>query len=351
MPNQEIINNIRQEHYPLLIYQAFGNNNSAISITKTLISHVQKIYRSIEPGHFDGQIVIFNSLDDKEILPIANGTSLYDKTVLTNNRSDTLVLQVFEEGSRLPVLWENADPTVLFQDDQVLAYSYQDRAEQFYASTHQIPINNPYNCASIYALQYQFLDDSLSSYREEIRRSSCTIFRQCWGEDANCIFFINGPEAKMQESLEQHIRKSIRGVDVVREYNIGGSKPVDVRVYWKEANRQALIELKWLGKARKPDDELTSQYSNSRANEGAYQLKEYLDIAERDTPTSITKGYLVTIDGRRYRTNKDMTTITRDKGMHFAGQEIVFQDDRNYHLTMNNYETPVRMFTEPICED
>lgn len=350
MPNQEIIDNIRQENHPLLIYQAFNDNAAVVPIATRLISFISNIYRSLEPEHFEGQIVIFSTLGDQEVLPFDDGTNLYDRTILTNNTSEFLVLQVFEDGARLPLMWD-ADPADLFDNDQVLAYSYQNRSECFYANTQQIAINNPYNCASIYALHYQSLIDSLQSFREEIRRSSCTIFRECWGDDENCIFFVNAPESKMQESLEQHIRKSVRGVNVVREYNIGGSKPVDVRVDWREANRQALIELKWLGKARKPDGNLTSQYSDRRANDGALQLKEYLDIAERDTPTLISKGYLVVIDGRRYWTNKNTTTITRAKGLHFSGTEITFEANRKYHLTMKNYERPIRIFTEPLCVD
>lgn len=153
----------------------------------------------------------------------------------------------------------------------------------------------------------------------------------------------------MQVSLKEYLSSSLRGVDVVREYNLGASKPVDVRVYWKEANRAALIELKWLGQSKRANGDLSTAYANGRGNDGLVQLKEYMDMANQDTPTCITKGYLVIIDGRRRGVATNPVTISVDDGMYYSDKEIEFDSDKKYYESMTGFEKPIRMFTTPVC--
>lgn len=351
MHSQALIDAIRSENYPLRIYQAFNDNNQVIPLTASLIKFVSDIYRSIEPGHFEGQIVMFASIDDQDILPQDEGEVLYDKSILTTNTSNVLVLQMYSDNLSLPRLWQNVNTDAITNSDRAIVYSYQNKDEFFMANGQKIEIKNSFNSASIYALQYQQLEMCLQTYKEEVLHSSCVVFRECWDDPSTRILFKNAPEDKMQESLEQHLRKAIRGIDVVREYNIGASKPVDVRVYWTEANREALIELKWLGKSINEKRSITATYSDARANEGAKQLKEYLDKVQQDTPTCISKGYLAVVDGRRYGTKPDTVSITRNHGLYYRDRDVVYADEHKYYDTMNNYEKPIRFFTEPVCID
>ncbi len=153
----------------------------------------------------------------------------------------------------------------------------------------------------------------------------------------------------MQLSLKEYLSSSLRGVDVVREYTLGATKPVDVRVYWKEANRAALIELKWLGQSKKLNGELSTAYANGRGNDGLVQLKEYMDLANQDAPTCITKGYLIIIDGRRRGVSSNPETINVEDGMHYSDKEIEFDSDKKFYESMPSFEKPIRMFVAPIC--
>ncbi len=347
--SDQLVNNIRKENYPLQIFTAMNNNPAVIGITTKVIAFVQEVYRSIEPGHFDGHIVIYSTLDDSILLDAGAAADLFDKNILINNTSDVLVLQLFQ-SDKLPLIWQNVNSENVFNSDKAVVYSYQDYEEYFVANKTKIEIINRFDCASIYALQYHYLSEALLKYKEEkIRHSSCLIFRDSWFDEATRIYFRQQPEEIMQNSLKEFLDSSLRGVDVVREYNNGASKPVDVRVYWKEANRAAMIELKWLGQSKNAQGTLATSYSNARGNDGLDQVKEYLDLAIQDTPTCITKGYLVVIDGRRRGVAANIQTINVADGMHYRNQEIDYDPAKKYYKTMTGFEDPIRMFAEPIC--
>ena len=346
--SDQLVNNIRKENYPLQIYTAMDNNPNVIKLTTELISFIQDVYRSIEPDHFEGQIVIYTTIDDSILLDEDQGREFFDGNLLTNNKSDFLVLQLFQT-ERLPLIWENVNPKTIFNSDKAIIYSYQNRSEIFVANKTQIDIINRFDCASIYALQYHYLNEALLKYKQEkIRYSSCIIFRESWF-DENRIYFKQKPEDTMQNSLSEFLDSSLRGVNVVREYNNGASKPVDLRVYWTEANRAAMIEVKWLGQSKDVDGDLATAYANGRGNDGLDQVKEYMDLENQDTPTCITKGYLVIFDGRRRGVSANVLTIDIVNGMHYRNQEVTFDPARNFYETMTGFENPIRMFAEPIC--
>lgn len=347
--SDQLVNNIRKENYPLQIYTAMNNNPDVIKITTNLISFVQDVYRSIEPDHFDGRIVIYTTVDDSVLLDVDKGRPFFDRNILINNTSKFIVIQLFQ-ADRLPLIWEDVSPRNVFKSNNAITYSYRKHKEFFVANKIKIEIINRFDCASIYALQYHYLSEALLKYKEEkIRYSSCLIFRGSWFDEATRIYFKQQPEEVMQKSLSEFLDSSLRGVDVVREYNNGASKPVDVRVYWKEANRAAMIELKWLGQSKNAAGDLSTAYANSRGNDGLDQVKEYMDLENQDTPTCITKGYLVIIDGRRRGVAANLKIIDVANGMHYRNQEVTFDPAKNFYDTMTGFEKPIRMFAEPIC--
>lgn len=347
MADQTLVDNIRKENFTLQIFQAFNNNPLIPKLVSRLTKTIQDIYRYLEPSHFDGCLIVYTLLDGPNILNENDSINVYAKNILINNSSHTLVLQLTDDDRLL--MWENVKVDDIYQNDNAIFYCFANKSEYFYAKGTQIDIVNNFSCPSIFALQYHALQEALYRYKnEKIRHSSCEHFRECWHDD-NRIFFKNGPEGTMQISLKEFLNSSLRGVDVVREYTLGASKPVDIRVHWKEANRSALIELKWLGKSKHSNDELSTTYTNVRAIEGIDQLKKYLDLASQDTPTCITKGYLAVIDGRRSRTNKDTTIIDSTNGLYYEDKELEIDEAKKYFNTMKNYEKPIRMFVEPIC--
>ncbi len=349
MPDQTLVDNIRKENYALRIFIALDHKPVVIEITTRLIKFVQEVYRSLEPSHFKGKLIICSSLDDSVLFDESTGTKLYDRSVLVNNNSDIIVLQLFQD-EKLPLMWQNITLGDLFNSGNAVIYYYKASSECFYANGTAIPINNPFHCASIFALHYHYLSEALNKYKhEKIRYSSCTIFQESWFDMATRLYFKQKPEETMQKSLKEFLSSALRGVDVVREYNLGASKPVDVRVYWREANRAALIEVKWLGQSKNDNGELTTAYSNGRGNEGLVQLKEYMDLERQDTPTCITKGYLVIIDGRRKGLAVNPDAISAEEAFHYKDIEIRFDNDKRYYQSITGFEEPMRMFAEPIC--
>lgn len=344
----QFVDNIRKENYPLQVFMAFDNDPAVINMTTNLIAFVQNLYRNLEPSHFSGHLVVYCTIGDLILLDEKKSEKFFDTNILINNQSKHLTFQIFENDG-LPLIWQNDNPDTVLNSGNIIAYSFKDQNEYFVANGKIINIINPYNCASIYALQYHYLSEALLKYKaEKIRYSSCSRFHESWYDDRR-IYFRQQPEAIMQVSLKDFLDSSLRGVDVVREYNLGASKPVDVRVYWKEANRAALIELKWLGQSKNDSGGLSTSYTNSRGNDGLDQLKEYMDLENQDTPTCITKGYLLIIDGRRRGLTANPSSINVADGMHYREQEINFAPEKKYFETMIGFEKPIRMFTEPIC--
>ena len=349
----KLVEKIRKENYLLKIFE-LTKNITYINEAKRIVEFVIDIYRNIEPSHFDGKILVFHDFSNNINLVQDQKVEFYDKGILNNN-STSLIFQN-RSSDELPLIWMNIGNAVikslLLKKDNFIAYVYDGEKEYFIVNKHKISIVNKFSCPSIFALQYHNLNEALLDYKNErIKNVSCEHFKKCWA-DKKWIYLKNKPENDMQLSLSEYLKTRIRGVKTtVREYNLGASKPVDIRVFWSEANRAALIELKWLGKSLKKDESLGTAYSNGRSNDGAKQIKEYIDLENGDTPTIITKGYLVVIDGRRRNINSNKVTfVSRTDGFHYSAKELEIDADKKYWKTHPNIEKPVRMFVEPICE-
>jgi hypothetical protein len=341
------------EHYLLEILKLTGSSDF-INISKRIIEFVKEVYRSIEPSHFDGKIIVFYDFSNSLLVLPDSGESFYDKGIL-NSSYESLIFQIKKDEEDLPLIWNNVEDDLIDQllstSNDFIAYVFENNTEYFMVNDKKINIQNNYSCPSIFALQYHYLNEALLDYKSEsIRKSSCELFKNCW-DDAKWIYLKNKPEECMQISLKEFLRTRIRGVNVVREYPLGASKPVDVRVFWREANRAALIELKLMGQTLKSDGTIGTEYTNKRGNDGMSQIKEYIDLDGSDSPTVITKGYLVVIDGRRKNIKSTkVSQISREDGFHYQNNELSIDTDKKYWETFPNIEKPIRMFVEPICE-
>jgi len=324
-----------------------------ISAAFKIITFVKDIYRTIELTHYDGKIIVFKDLNNNVSFKESLQEPFYDKGIL-NHDHESLIFRLQSEDE-LPTIWINIEQRdsqkLLSIENDFIAYIYENGEEYFLVNCQKILILNKYSCPSIFALQYHDLNEALLDYKNErVRTTKCEHFKNCWSDNFR-IYLKNKPEECMQISLNEFLGSRIRGVTIDREYKLGASKPVDVRVFWREANRAALIEVKWLGQSLKKNGDLGTNYSNGRANNGMDQIKEYVDLARRDTPSTIAKGYLVVIDGRRKCiTSRKVTSVSRDDGMHYAGKELIIKDDKTFWETYPNIEKPLRMFVEPICE-
>jgi hypothetical protein len=328
---------------------ASGNNPSISSIAVELIGTVRDIYKYLEPSHFKGTLVICISLKGEQILSENAEAIQYNKNILITNMANNMLLQSI--GNDL-FMWKNIDVSSILKTNDVLFYYYHDGTEYFMINNTKIEIEPMPGYFSVYSYYFFELNESLARYSiNKISNSSCGHFKRVWA-DSKQIYFKNKPEEDMQISLKEHLSSALRGVEVTREFTLDARKPVDIRVRWNYANRNALIEIKWLGiSLDKENNRISTEYSNGRAVEGAKQLKEYLDLVARDLPNVITKGYLVVIDGRRKNVSGHLSEqISQDDGYHYQSKELTFSDGADYHNTISNFEKSIRMFARPICQ-
>lgn len=344
------------DNYILEIYKAFDHDINAISLATSLVKNISEIYRYIEPDHYNGELVIFKTFCNKDIFPSLKKEVLYDKNFLINNESGQILIQVRDDGT-ISLFEEKQNLSTLFESNEALFYFYKDREECFYANNKKITLKKWCDSASTYSLKYFELTEALENYKLKMARySSCLILNKVW-LDGNRIFFkssgsgSNEPEIHIHESLENFLKSALRDiqVQVIREYSVSFTKSVDIRVHWGKANRSALIEVKWLGQSCSENGKFTTRYSTDRVKEGCVQLKEYLDLERKDTPNSITKGFLIVLDGRRKNIKEGMTKISRQDGMCFINNDLSIYYNK-YVSDIFNFEKPIIMFVEPVCQ-
>lgn len=355
---EEIIRNL-SSHYSSQVMRAFGNIDPASKAIEIIAKSLNEIYRYFEPSFFKGDFFVCKNLNDKFCFAESKRTLLYDKNILLNRTDGLLIIQVFNDSSM--VLWEDQNPDELFRQKKTLTYVFKNNKEYFFANKSKIDITI-YDKGSRFATQFNDLVAALHQYsKSKILKSSCKHFCESWA-DTNRLFFRGGgrgsniPEKFMQLSLHEFLSTFFaRGISMepLREYNTLGNfskpKPVDIKITWREANRTALIEMKFMGTVKKDSDGAIYTHDNPRANSGITQLKGYHDMASSDTPTTIIKSYLVVIDGRRNNLTANKTTISVVDGMRYKNVEVVIDADKRFHETIAGFEKPIRMFVEPIC--
>ena len=359
MQDKEEIVRTLSGHYTYKIIKAFGINDPAVKAIEVIAKSLTDIYRYFEPNFFKGDFFVCKNLDDNLCYDELKGARLYDKSFLLNKTDGLMIIQVFNDNSKM-IIWEDQNPNELFKQSTTLTYHFKNNKEYFFANGENIDITM-YNEGSRFATHFINLGEELQNYSKcKILKSSCKHFSDSWA-NPNRLFFRGGgsgsniPEQFMQLSLYEFLNSVFRGISMEssREYNLLGyslkPKPVDIKINWREANRSALIEIKFIGTVKKDSDGKIYSHNDARANEGITQLKGYHDKAYTDNPTTIIKSYLVVIDGRRNNLTPDATTINVANGMHYKDKDIVIDADKRFHETIVGFEKPIRMFVEPIC--
>lgn len=359
---EEMVRNLTN-HYTYKVEKAYENSDASSKALEIIAKSLKEIYRYFEPCFFDGDFYMCKNLNDESCLDKEISTLLYDKNILLNRTSGTLVIQVFNDDSKMCFSESQNIQNLLAKQNNTLIYHFKNNKECFYANGETIDITF-YNTGSRYATQFNDLVDALNEYAvKKIRQSSCGHLSKSWSSsNVNRLFFRgagsgnNIPEKFMQESLFEFLDSNFtRGISMEssREFNIVGDyakpKPVDVKINWRESNRTALIEVKFMGTVKKDADGEIYHRLDERANEGITQLKGYHNSVKSDLPTTIIKSYLVVIDGRRNNLSATQTIINTTDGMYFKDTEIVIDDDKKFHESIQGFEKPIRMFIEPIC--
>jgi hypothetical protein len=344
---------IAESLYVPVIARAHGREG--VSALKDVLSSLHRIYSYVEPELIKGTFLVFKRLqgdDPLHELPVPKTVSgpehLLGALTQTEPASVALIQLQFN-GTFL--LWKGILPDLRKLSTQGIVYRYRQSREFFVTADKEHEIMNPSRVhASIFAIPtFKELRDALEDYKERsIKTSRCRIFAEAWdrGAEGPRLFFRKAPESSMRRSLTQYLQNVLRDAEVRPEQVVDESHPVDIKVTWMLTNRQALIEIKWLGKSISSKAKFTV-HSDARAREGAQQLAKYLDRNRTEAPTHQAVGYLIVIDGRRRGLRPTASTINYENGMYYRDREIVFTTD--YHAQRSDFAEPFRMFAEPIC--
>lgn len=321
-----------------------------------------RIYDHVDPEGVSGRLFVYRALtEDKPAMPVLESASTTQPLRFgsiehlaqgygNNARKRDTVIHACRDGDLLLWAVDNLDVERLARHG--VLYMYHARTDYFRINSEDREVLNPDRThASVYAIPtFRNLRDALERYKwEAVRTSRCSIFSSVWedGEHSKRLFFKNSPEKTLRRSLDNYLKISLRGAEVRPEQNVDESHPVDIKVTWTLNTMLALIEIKWLGKARDATGHVTQEFYDSRARAGAKQLADYLDSNASQAPAHESKGYLIVIDARRRGLGENSTSVDQSGGMYYAEREIEY--DPKFHETRDDFEEPIRMFAAPIC--
>jgi len=349
----DIINQVCEETHVPMAHEIFGD--AGLNVIFQVMETVQAFYRHVEPERIGGQVIVF-----RDVRPAVQGAIIpprgpaADFAALANQDIGDLCFEIAVDGR--PYTRVLGETTYEELAETAIVYRYYGEQEEFLAGSQRKPVSRFDPCArSQFSVPtFSNLREALQHYaRENIRESTCYIFRQVW-RDANRLFFRAGPESLMRDSLTQFLNNRLSGNhDVWPEQKVNEKNPVDIRVQPRfQNNRLMIIEIKWLGDSADDDGHITARHRDARAQEGADQLANYLNEQRRSAPGHVIQGYYVIIDARRRNLPKNaaaVATISRADGLHYESQELSFNPAP--HLTRPDFDEPYRMFARPVCCD
>jgi len=301
-----------------------------------------KLFRQIEPERLSGSLIVYRHVG---AVTVDRNEAIMDFAVLSE-RTNGFAVEIDDQGS---AYLRNLDDTQVEElSKSAVVYVYYDGNESFFAGDAKQPVLRlvPTALSQFSIPTFRTLRDALENYAiEAIRYSSCPIFSPAW-KDPNRLFFKVKPERFMRRSLEWFLHARLGGDYEVRpEQIMDETHPVDIKVTHTFSNRRGIIEIKWLGDSLNDTGEITVQYRDSRARDGAQQLADYLDQNAQRAPLHITQGYYVIIDARRQGLTSTKTEVSATEGLHYKDVEIQF--DPHFEEIRWDFDRPFRMFAEP----
>jgi hypothetical protein len=236
-----------------------------------------------------------------------------------------------------------------------VVYHRRNGIERIAAGTTDVSVLklSPISASAFADPTFSSLDDALDHYGRRARETACEILRPVWagGADGPRLVLNNRPEHTMRESLFQALSFILRKADVTREHVVDATKPVDIRVAWNGSPAEALIEIKWLGRSLTAPGSATlyTNYSAGRAQEGANQLANYLDLKKSNSAKQSVLGYLVVFDARRRKVNGPHDRLSGADALAFEHDDIVYGPD---HAALRaDFKPPRRWFMRPRESD
>ena len=348
-----LINQDEAEQFTVMGFASLVERHHGIvggNALRGIMGALRQIYRQYQPMNNSPRLVVFQLMPDASYEIGGSASKLQEISDVLTWVDEPLAIQLGTDDTLS--VWPSlnvADLTEL--SHHAVIYSFEGQNEYFWAGGEheRIPKVVP-GTPSLFAVPtFTTLRDALNRYRStSVRVCQCHILKSAW-YDSNRLFFKAKPEKLMRRSLVQYLRASLRTAsEVAPEQNVDESHPIDIKVTFDGTQQVALIEIKWLGKSRNEEDgNLASAYFDQRVRDGAKQLADYLDMFRHSAPLKHTRGYLVTIDGRRRGLSATSTSVTHADGMYYDHQEISFIP--KFHERRNDFEEPIRMFAEPVC--
>ena len=309
----------------------------------------KRAFTTIAPFQLDGPVTIFSQPEAGTIAFDSAGVNVSSINDISAYISTGFTLEV-DPATESMHIWAGQPKPAEQLSPGAVVFVHDKGIEKFLISDTEVELPRLYTGEqSFFSIpNFANLDHALAYYKNPLARTSnCHTLSTVWYDD-NRLFLIERPEDTFQCSLHIFLQYTLRrDAEVMREQNVDKTHPVDIRIKFHFSNRVALIEVKWLGKSMHPDGSLATEYTASRAREGADQLARYLDAFTASSPSSVVKGYLVVLDARRRGLVAGATSISDEDGMYYAHREIEYEPQ--YDLERNDFSQPLRMFAEPVC--
>lgn len=346
--NREALARFTVSHYAGAVSKTYGD--AGTRTMRMLFESIRRIYAFLDIERFEGELFAFCPLDVQNLplkdLGLPDPVRVTDAAQFAIVHGPTVVIQVLGDGTFL--LWQGVEIDSRSLCATALVYRYNDASEYVLTIEEAHPIEKvqPHARSIFCAPTLADLEEALAEYSQSmVRETTCNILKDIWA-DGNRLYLKLKPEATIRQSLTNFLHsKMSRTVEVRPEQNVDASHPVDIKLTWRENNRRAIIEIKWLGKSIDQGAESTS-YSAGRAREGAKQLDEYLTATKQHDPNDSTIGILVVLDARRAGTAQLPATVSREDALKYERAEIEFSP--RYWETRSDFRLPWRMFAMPV---
>jgi hypothetical protein len=328
---------------------------------KVLLETIKLIYQRFPPERLPGTLTVVIGIDASPLRPMLASLG----GTLSVESHETLAKKLFSAPSGGHEIVEVASDGSLLHvsvaaalDLQALAasgivYRWESGTECFMAKEHvdHVLKISPVLASNFAAPSLSGLEDAFAAYADTALEIRCPILKGAWegGVDGPRLVLANKPESVMRDSLV-HALNLLTRANARPEQNTDASKPVDIRVTWFGQGASALIEIKWIGrsvsKTRDPSKGPTYlDYRESRAQEGADQLADYMDRERVHSDSTAPRGYLVVFDARRRNVQGPHDRLARGDALYYAKRDVEYDPDHS--KTRRDFNQPVRFFMNP----
>jgi hypothetical protein len=343
----EAIAKFAKSHYAVAARALFGDE--APDAIDTLFDSLRNIFGYVNPEGLSHQFHVF-LLKGKDLPPLFSDDGVkVDAAGLRELVNTPCCVQVITR--ELFRVWRSATDAYALSD-YALVYGCDGRREMLTAKGHRTDLEEPVFGVSMFCSPtFADLDQALDFYSQQIVRSTsgCQLLPAVWHNKDDRMYLARKPEEVIQKSLTQFLHSRFaKFADVGREQRQDDSHPVDVRMTWFFRGTEAIIEIKWIGRAVRNTKGETTQYDVDRVIKGARQLADYLEMNRERTPSTTVRGYLLVFDARRQglpANVNDYQSIGRSDAFYFETLELELEP--RYDLLRDDFAPPVRMFATP----